>query len=368
MAVLLLGILMLAYGTAWLYTGLMVKRGLEGWVAQQRAQGLDVTYETARVGGFPLAVSATLSDVSAQASPDRGGWSWRTPTLRVDVAPWAPADVRFVLHLAPHEVVVPRPGGPLRLSARADEAEATVTLDRSGPPDALHVMIRDAVIDSPAWPNDPATLDALNLDYDHVGVFDLAPADASDTVTASLSGLHLPAALHGPFSSDLADAAVDATVMGPLPRDRSLDEALRAWTDADGALRLNRLAVTWDPLSLESSGTLKLDTALQPEGAMNARISGFMPAIDALQRQGLVRGRDATMAKVLLGTMARRGPDGTPRLDVPVVVRNGALWAGPVKMMPLPRMPWGPPEGSLGAVGVRPGFNVDREGSVVPRE
>jgi hypothetical protein len=119
-------------------------------------------------------------------------------------------------------------------------------------------------------------------------------------------------------------------------------------------------------MRLAAAGSLRLDEAMQPEGTLNARISGFMRAIDTLHEQALVRGRDATMAKVLLGGMARPAPDGTRRLEVALVVRDSALWAGPVQLMALPRLPWGPPPGSLGAEGLRPGFSIDRQGNVVP--
>jgi len=366
-----LGLALVIYGGLWIFTGLMAKRGLEAWVAQQRAEGIEVTHGPASLGGFPLVVSVTISDVTAQATPKRGGWTWSSPLVRLEIAPWAPSDLRVLFHLAPQDLVLPQAGQPLRLSGQAEKAELTVRVDtRGGPPKAVGLIVNNAVVESPSWPNQPAALTDLALNFAQVeaGFFGSAPEEASYTLSGTLTGLRLPPAFRGPLAPDIASAQVDAMVLGEVPMDRPLEDAARTWAKADGRVRVDRLSVNWSPLALESAGTLGLDTALQPEGTMNARVSGFMATIDGLQNQGLMRGRDATMAKVLLGTMARPGPNGDPQLEIPVVVRDSAVWAGPVALLPLPRMPWGPPPGSLGAAGLRPGLSIDRDGNVVPNQ
>jgi hypothetical protein len=363
----MLVLLPILHGGYWFYTARTLKQSLEGWAAAQRAQGLTVTHAEPEMTGFPLAVTATVRDISARASPERGGWTWSTALVRVTLSPWRPTEPRLVLHEAPHALTVIKNGIPISLTARAAEAVIDMTLDFSGGlPRAVRATVRDAVAESPAWPEGPVTLATLRLDYERPGLFAAASDAAAHTLSADLTGLRLPPALHGPFAAEVSAARLDAALLGPLKPGQPLEEALRAWRDEDGRLRIDRLSVNWPPLALDSSGTLRLDTALQPEGALTTRVSGFMPVIDGLARQGLLRGRDATMAKVLLGTMARPGPDGTPMLSVPVVVRDGAVWAGPVAVLPLPRLPWGPPAGSLGASGLRPGFEIDREGRIVP--
>jgi len=366
-----LGLILVTYGGLWAFTGLMTKRGLEAWVAQQRAEGIDVAHGPASLGGFPLAVNVTISDVTAQATPERGGWTWSSPLVRLEVAPWNPSNLRVLFHLAPQNLALPQTGQPLRLSGQAERAELTVRLDlHGGPPKAVGLIVNNAVVESPSWPKQPAALTDLALDFAPVesGFFGSAPEETSYTLSGTLTGLHLPPALRGPLAPDITSAQVDAIIVGEVPMDRPLEEAMRTWSNADGRVQVNRLSVNWAPLALETAGSLSLDTALQPEGTMNARVSGFMATIDGLQTQGMMRGRDATMAKVLLGTMARPGPNGDPQLEIPVVVRDSAVWAGPVALLPLPRMPWGPPAGSLGAAGLRPGLSIDRDGNVVPNQ
>lgn len=369
MIVLLALLLPLLHGGYWVYTGRLLRDSLEGWIAQQRAQGIAVTHAPIVLSGFPLAVTATVADISMQAGPDRGGWSWSTPLIRLKIAPWRPAEVHVALDEAPHSLTLPQNGTPLRLTGQAAEAEVVMTLDFSDePPRTIRATVRDALIESPAWQTETAALTALDVDYARPGLFEGGADAPTHTVRATLTSLRLPSVVRGPFAPEITDARLEAAVLGPLKTDRPMEDALRDWRNEDGRLLLDRLTVNWAPLALDSSGSLVLDSAMQPEGAISARISGFMTAIDSLAAQGLIRGRDATMAKVLLSTMASPNPGGEPVLDLPVVVRNGAVWAGPIALMPLPRLPWGPPPGSLGAAGVRPGFEIDRDGRMIPNE
>ncbi|WP_170294732.1 DUF2125 domain-containing protein [Roseospira navarrensis] len=372
LANILFGLLLLGYGGAWVVTARGMQSGLEAWVAQQRAAGVDVTYGPAEIGGFPLKVTATVEDMRAQATPENGGWTWSTPRIRFEVAPWNPSKLTVHLHAAPHQVTVPTRGRTLRFSGLAGEATLTMALRFDGPPDGVGLTVRDAVVESPAWPEGPVTLAALDVAYtanQQKGFFDDAvPEEVSQSLTGRLEGLHLPAGPEGPFAATVQTAGLDADVMGPLDLTEPLETALRSWKAEDGRLRVNSLFVEWAPLTMDAGGSLALDMALQPEGTLRTRVSGFLQTIDGLAREGVMRGRDATMAKVVLGTMSRPGPEGEPVLEIPVVLRDGMLWAGPIALMPLPRMPWGPPPGSLGDAGVRPGFTIDRDGAVIPNE
>ncbi|MEQ9449282.1 MAG: DUF2125 domain-containing protein, partial [Rhodospirillaceae bacterium] len=119
---------------------------------------------------------------------------------------------------------------------------------------------------------------------------------------------------------------------------------LEAWQADAGTLEVDALNLEWAPLSLMASGTMALDGSLQPVGAFNARFQGFFHALDALAEQGVVRSRDASMARVVLGLLTRTPPHGgPPELSLPMTLQDGKLFAGPVELMSVPTLRW--PEG-----------------------
>jgi hypothetical protein len=103
----------------------------------------------------------------------------------------------------------------------------------------------------------------------------------------------------------------------------------------------------------DATGTVALDGRMQPVGAFTARIQGFFEAVEALRARGLIRGRDASMAKLVLGAMARPAPGGGPPvLSLPVTLQDRVLYAGPVALVRLPELRWpGQPPTPAGAPG-----------------
>lgn len=368
---LLVMLVVVAYVGYWGFSAYLLKRGLETVIAAQQAEGITILHGPARLTGFPLRVSATLTDIEARATPERGGWTWATDRITLSILPHQPRTIRIALDEAPHAIMLPESPAPVTFSARAESGTLIVTHAGSGRLREASLSLEGADIASVAGPGagGPShTIGSLSATLTHHPHWDPGPRDITHSVSLDLNQLTLAPNPRVPLGRTIETIRLRADVLGDLPHEGPPSTALRAWRDGDGRLRINDMAVTWPPLDLRAAGSLGLDTALQPEGTANARISGFLTAIDTLREQDLVRGRDATMAKILLGGMAHRSQDGRLTLQVPLIARDGALWAGPVMLMPLPRLPWGPPPGTLGAEGVRPGFTIDNQGNVVPNQ
>ena len=79
-----------------------------------------------------------------------------------------------------------------------------------------------------------------------------------------------------------------------------------------------------------------------PGGALQqARAQGFFEALEALRRQGVIDGRDAMTATVVLGVMSRRPANGGPAsLSVPLSIQSRSLFVGPVAVSRLPEVRW----------------------------
>ncbi len=139
-------------------------------------------------------------------------------------------------------------------------------------------------------------------------------------------------------------ATVDAVTLsgalkGAVPAGQ-LRQALAAWRDDGGTIELEEGTLRWGSLAASANGTLALDTALQPIGALTATIENHDAVIDAAVAGGTLRADDASLAKVLLGLMVKPGIDGKKQLTLPVTLQNRRLYLGPAQIAVLPAITW----------------------------
>jgi Uncharacterized protein conserved in bacteria (DUF2125) len=158
------------------------------------------------------------------------------------------------------------------------------------------------------------------------------------TAMADLRGLNLPD-VPAPLRNPVDQVSLTATMMGaiqPGPARRAAD----AWRATGGTLELERIALHWGTLSISGSGTLALDQDLQPIGALSGSIEGADELMNALVAAGRMRANDARMAHMALTMLAKPGPNGHPEISTSLTIQNGAMFLGPVKLGPAPRIPW----------------------------
>jgi hypothetical protein len=150
----------------------------------------------------------------------------------------------------------------------------------------------------------------------------------------------VPAFLGLPLGDRVGTLGLSGEVLGRLPSGPAA-EALARWRDAGGTVEVERLEVDHGPLSLNASGTVALDAALQPVGAFTARIRGFVETVELLRKKGVVRGRDAVTAQLILGALAKKPDDGGPAiLSLPLSVQDRRLYVGPVAITRIPPVRW----------------------------
>jgi hypothetical protein len=144
--------------------------------------------------------------------------------------------------------------------------------------------------------------------------------------------LQVPAALAAPLDPTAnriaAAGRLDGVVPPVAPR-----LALAAWRDSGGALELDRVEIDWPPLTLSANGRLVLDDRFRPEGELAARIAGLPALLDRLAAAGLMTAEQVSTTK--LAVLAFAGdPDaeGRPVLAVPVILRAGILYLGPLPL------------------------------------
>jgi hypothetical protein len=166
-----------------------------------------------------------------------------------------------------------------------------------------------------------------------------ASGQSAVDLTMQANTVTLGASIDTPLGHDIRDIAMVTTVTGALP-ETYLRDAVDAWRRSGGTLQLTHLQVDWGKLSLRAKGTLALDEAMRPLGALTADIKGYAETLSALQRARILRQRAAAGTQLALDLLSRRDDADSRRVvTVPVAAQNGALYLGPVrlfKLLPIP--------------------------------
>ncbi|HEX4112024.1 MAG TPA: DUF2125 domain-containing protein [Stellaceae bacterium] len=310
-----------SYTAYWFVTAGRLRAGLEKWAADHRAQGYDIAWARASVGGFPLMFRIGLDD----ASLARGNtYRIAAPEITGEATPW---------DLSRWRISVPRGA-----NGNAQGVDATITA-RS---------LRGEVV-----------LGAADSRFD-LSALHLAGAGAeAGTVTAQIvlprrapqshRDLGLAAAVQvyhlmlprpvKALGNTVESFALEFHIMGGLPPG-DWRQALTAWRDEGGTIEVTRGALQWGALDLETSGTLALDRYMQPTAAMTASVVDQDALIDAAVAAGLLPKQNMTVVKLVLDLIARPGADGRTRLTAPVTMEDGKLSIGQAEIGKVPPVEW----------------------------
>ncbi|MEO5375043.1 MAG: DUF2125 domain-containing protein [Alphaproteobacteria bacterium] len=324
------------YAAFWLWTKSRIDVGIEAWAAVRRAEGYQVSYGAPEWTGFPLGIVLTVPAPAIEAPAAGGGWNWRARSLVARINPFFITEVKVDI-VGPQDLRLPSNlgGGAGSVTARSAVVDLAfggtgrlrlvgLTLDAAEIVGAAVPVRLEHVKASAAWTN--------GNEADH----------KATSIAVAIDGraIDLPPGLRLPFGPRLDDITLKAQVKGRPPAG-PIVESLGRWREEGGTVEVETFDVQWSPLRMYASGTLALDEQLQPIGALTARIQGFFEAVDALTREGMVRSRDASMAKVVLGMMAKPSSGGGPStISVPLTIQERRLFVGPVRLVRLPDVRW----------------------------
>lgn len=334
------------WGVWWLHLAGQVRQGIDRWAEARRAEGWRVSFDTVAIDGFPGTMRIRLGAVRL-TRPD--GLDWQAPPVSGALWPLDPQRVRVE---APgrHEIAARgATGEALALRLDLGEAGADLAVDGAGRLAGAEALLARVSAAVPGGAS--ATAERIEARLRRQD----APADADHATTTatfglSTTGLDLPAGAVPVMERRVAAASVSGRLQGAIPAG-ALAPALDRWREDGGTVEIDRLEVDWQPLRVSAEGTLALDAAMQPMLAMTASIQGFFGLVDALVRHGAVRPKDAQVARLVLGLMAKAPPEGgAPTLQVPVTVQERTLSVGPAVLGRVPPIPWpeavSPPPGS----------------------
>ena len=332
-ALALFGLILAAFTAYWFHVAGELRKGIDGFVAQKRAEGWRVAMDSVRVNGFPLTVSARLEGVDLRHP---AGLSWHGEMVSVSIPLLNPLTISVSL---PGMHLLGGFGQSAILSAA--KADLDLRLDTEGGLAGLVFTGGTLALEQPGVA--PLTLAEIKLVYDRLNPPDPSHEHPSAGMTLALHDLDLPDIAGLPLARRVESLQVEARVMGTIAGGPPL-AALAAWSHDGGTVELDRIALDWAPLSLEADGTMALDPNLQPLIATSARLRGFGELVARLVQAGLVEPGMASAAQIMLGILARPDAQGRPTLTIPVTLQDGILTAGQVRVMRVPPLPLPSPQ------------------------
>ena len=322
----------------WRWAGSEMQAGVDAWIASRRALGWRVTHGPPQRGGWPLAATLTLPDVTLN-----GG----TATLPGGFGLAAESLVMRVALPRLDRLLVAMPGrnrlrfGDVELPFAADRLSIAGPLERN-------VLPREATAEAErlrlATPAGPFELRALRLDVETR----LTATEGEPALQLALRAEDIvlppgPPALVA-LGRQLERATLEAALTGPVPPGRFPTTKAEAWRDGGGSFELRGLTLDWGKVGLGVTATLTLDEALQPMGAGSLKMRGATEAIAAAQSAGLIPASMVRPARMLVQMRSRVPPEGgAPLFEVPLTLEDRTLAAGRFPLAHLPRLVWPSP-------------------------
>lgn len=316
------------YSGYWLYTAKRLASSIGPWAEARRADGYTLQWRTLAVEGYPAAFRLRFTD-AAVAGVRPLPFAATMPLLIGTTTSW---DLKHWQLEAPQGMTVEMPS--------AGEAVTAAALDGSlgfGAPEGTDVDVTLHGISA------GGVISGMHVDDAavHLAVPAEPPASHRDAAIAAairLAKITLPWQLP-PFGSDIEALRLAATVKGALPSG-NLRQALDAWRADGGTVEVEDGALRWGKLAVTTSGTLALDAALQPVGALTATIEDHTAIVDAAVASGNLPADNANFVKAFLGLMAKPGEDGKKHLTLPLSLQNDRIFLGPAQIARLPRFTW----------------------------
>jgi hypothetical protein len=310
-----------AYAGYWFYTA----RALRDQLATARAgETYQLAWRAVEIGGFPWAFRLRFADIALQGSAPVP----YVATSAAVIATAAPFDLRDWHVDAPEGVRLEAPALAAGLDAAALDGEVAT----GGEDTVIALTGHDLAGRGAALGFAAERLTA------RVTVPRHPPESHRDTAFAVSASLLEAAFPHAPLAQRVDALSLEATFRGRLPPG-PLGRGLALWRDDGGTLDLERLHLAWGGADIDLAGTLALDAALQPIGALTTTIVGADKLVDAAVAAGALEARHAGTVKSVLRAISSPA-DGGAGLHVPLTLQDQRLYIGPATIAVLPRLTW----------------------------
>ncbi len=305
---LMLALIVAGWTAFWLYMRTHLDESVDKWVADQRAAGVEVTYQSRAITGYPFRYALTLGD--PRMSDPNLGYTLAGERFELVMQPW---DWNHVIARAPGRNTLTLAGGRTWDVLLGEAAALSVSWD--------DVRLQRVSLSLPNTriQDGGVTIGRFENFTFHIGPVPDAEADLR--VAVDWTALQLPAA---PARVSFLGSALEAGAIklifthGAAALDSP--DPLLSWMEADGRLDIAQVDIDWGPLDLQVAGEVGTDVQGRPKGSVRVRLERADELKAAMATAGLLT-EDVRLGIDALALMTQ-GPQGA----APFVLRDGGLY------------------------------------------
>ena len=300
----LVPLLVLSDAVLWLVAVDRMRDSWHGLLAQAEAQGWVIAVQEPEAEGWPWAARLRVDglEMSHPDQPLPGGVAFGAEKLLVELPFLTPTQL----------LVIPQGRMHGRIGPMSDVALTASRLSlRAGLTDNSVHLAAEAF--SAHTAPDPVSVAHLSVDLQR-----------------SVDGITLGGSLDGLDLSLLASRMRLSGLVSHLTFAATFDR---------GIFTLRDLVLDWGKLGLTGNATLRADAEGQPDGDGRLAITGAGESLDEFVAAGRLTPQNAATAKLIIGVLQHRGPDGRMVLDLPVGVHQRRIFAAQFPVAVLPPMP-----------------------------
>ncbi len=311
----------------WVVGSRTLLAGVQDWVAQAPAQGVDIKTGDITLAGYPNRFDLTVT--SPEYADPTSGWSWSAPFVQVLALSYQPWKVIVAL---PNDQILSRPGESIGVASTRLRASIKVFPETSLGLDNIILEGEAVALTSDlGWTGSAKRavvalrhVEGLPTAYEFGLQVNALMPDA-DFAKALAATSDLPPAM------DSATADVITTLTAPLDRN-----ATETKPQVD-AVEVKNMLVVWGPLKLHAEGALASDDQGLAAGRINIRVTNWKHLVPLMVASGAVKPELSQTASNMLAALAQQSPD-PDVLALPLTLKDGWMTLGPFPLGPAPQL------------------------------
>lgn len=316
------------YWFFWNHLADNLKAGVDRWVTERQAEGMDISHGTVAVTGFPYRLLVSIDSPRLSAPQRPMAPSWATEQLDIYFQPWNLSHA-ILQPLGPQSLGW-GPADARRTSVlQSADARISARFDSAGRLDTVAADMRDVVADG-----DSPLRRATRLQFhmrQNSGQSDDRPANSSNLAITGNDLMLMPGAT--PLGDSFDEAAL-SMLLRPLPRGLEPGQ-IDQWRDQGGVIDIDRIAFLKDQLRVSGDGSVALDLQNRPEGAMVFIVQGADQFIDALAAAGHMSDLARIGLRMAVSALEKTDKEGNRKVTLPFAIQNGTASLLKFKLFPV---------------------------------
>jgi len=353
-----------SYTAFWFYNVDSLKTGLQDFAKTYRQAGHNAKFTIDSTDGFPWNIQITLKNVNVSYQSNGTTWGIEAPEVHLTSGVFSPRSATAELLNETHLTQKTEDGTN---AVTKTDGTAHITFETDSENTLRHINVTLENLQANGTWNGREMSTPLKVEN---GISDLRinpNAGQGDDENAPYASLTMdikkwqwPSNARYTLGSELDSFNLSAKMFGVLDRKIDLQQALTLWREDGGKISVGRVAMTWGKSKLGGYGTMVLDDNLQPAANVTTQVKGFTNIVNLLDQMGLIRPKDATMARVVIGRQLPRSGTGNLSLSL----RDGVVYAGPLAITKVPLIAWTNTTDYKGNALLQPGFDIGPDGQI----